>query len=146
VFLLRFNPDVDDRVLAAVWASWLDKVLLRPDVPLAIEQHLATTLVLACDSIKSKSGAHKLWGAFIDLIAERYGSFMDEKREREVREAVGESIATFANEKAEYRQRANDLLAAVRMGLTEGTADDDHVLRGYDKKRTEEFARPKRPQ
>jgi hypothetical protein len=140
-FIVRYNPDIDERVLAAVWASWLDKVAIRADVPLGIEEHLATVLILASYALsESDSGARRMWAAFLALVERHYGSQMDEERERVARRSVGRTIAAIANAKEEYWERANDLLGSVRKGLTAGTADDDCVLEGYAERRGEAFA------
>lgn len=140
--LLRYNSDVDERVLAAIWASWLDKTSIRPDVQLGFEELLETVFVLVSHSLGgTEGGIRKMWGAYIALIERRYGSQMDEQREREARRAVGGRIASIANANEEFRERANDLLVSVQRGLTKGTAEYDCVSDGYEEKRSETFRR-----
>lgn len=138
--LLRYNADVDDRVVAAIWASWLDKISVRPDVEVGVDEHLAMVLILVCHSLgDSEAGIRKMWRAYIALTERRHGRYMDEERENDARRAVGRTIARFANANDEFRDRANDLLMAVQRGLTAGTAEYDYVTEGYEQKRAETF-------
>ncbi len=134
-FLLRYNPDVDDRVLAAIWKSWLDKAAIRPDIPVTVtlDQQRASVLILTCYGLRDiESAARKMWSAFLELVAHHHGDRMEEEREREAMRGVGRTIGEIARSKDDLRERANDLLAAVRKGLTEGTAPDDCVVAGYE--------------
>ena len=78
-----------------------------------------------------------MWSAFLELVAHQYGDRMDEEQEREAIRGVGRTIGTIARSQDDLRERANDLLAAVRKGLTEGTAPDDDVVAGYERRAVE---------
>jgi hypothetical protein len=142
VILLRNNPAVDDRLVAAIWASWLDKIFLRPEVPFNTEEHLAGVLVLVCWELRdlTSSAARTMWSAFTALVARRHGARMDEGLENEAIKVVGRMIASGTTANEQLRRRADDLLAAVRRGLTEGTAPDQYLMDGFDERRNEQAA------
>jgi len=141
-FVLRYNSEIDSDVLAAICASWLDKVVLRSDIPLTVEQHLAGVLVLASfDLRESAGGPTKLWQAYIALVARHHHARMDEVVEKDAIRAVGRMIASAVGNRDEFRNRADDVIAAVRRGLTPGTADYQYVMDGYNEARSLQFSR-----
>ena len=136
--LLTASPELDDGVLAAVWASWLDKAKLRADVPFGIEEQLALVLVATCFSLKhSERAARKLWNAYIQLVSRHYAERMDEEVERRAHAVVGQVLASGVGGSEKILGRADELLKAVRQGLTADTAPDGHFMKGYTDARIE---------
>jgi hypothetical protein len=134
-FLLRYNPDMDDKVVAAIWASWLDKVIIRKDFASSIEEQLAVVLILACWELReSDSAARKLWGAYIHLIDRRHGDRMDEKLERQAREIVGKMLASGVDQVSDL-PKVDEAVTAVRKGLTKDTTPYEHFIHGYEAER-----------
>jgi hypothetical protein len=134
----RENPEVDPLSIAAIWAIWLDKVSLRTDVELTVEQHLAAILILACLFLKDKQGAaRKMWVAFFALVERYYKDRMSVEKEREAIRVVGGMIAGVVNTREDIREKADDTLRALRGGLTAGTAEEAHLLKAYEGRRSE---------
>jgi len=143
--LLKENPAIDSDVLAAVWASWLDKVTLRAFPPLTFEGHLAGVLVRVCEDLKdSPTAAQKLWNAYLALVERHYGPRMDEAVEKAAIQEVARRIAHQAGNDNEFRKRADDVLAAVRRGLTPDTALDQYFTEAYNEKRSAQIERERR--
>lgn len=141
-FLLRYNPDIDRAVLAAIWASWLDKVVLRSDIPFGIEAHLSAVLVRSAVVLEGTTfGAERLWKAYLDLIERHYGAKMNETVEKNAIRAVARMIASVAANDEGFRNRADDVMAAVRKGLTLGTAPDQCFMDAYGETRSAQAAR-----
>jgi tetratricopeptide (TPR) repeat protein len=149
VLVIRNNPEVDDQSIAAILASWLDKVALRPDVPLTIERHLAGVVTSVCWDVRaSPFGAHTIWRAYMMLVERRHAARMDETIEKDAIREVGRLIASGTAASPDMRNRTDDLLTAVRKGLTEGTAPDQYLMEGFNETREEqasELAARRRP-
>jgi hypothetical protein len=137
-FLLRYNPDMDDKVVAAIWASWLDKIIIRKDFASSVEEQLAVVLILACwDLRQSDSAARKLWGAYIHLIDRRHGDRMDEKLERQAHEIVGKVLASGVGQVSDL-PKIDEAVTAVGQGLTKDTSPYEHFIHGYAAQRIEQ--------
>lgn len=142
VFVIRYNPEIDRGVVAAVWGSWLDKVALRPEVSLGIEEHLGTVLIRGAVSLQDTTfGAEKLWKAYFDLVERHYGARMDDSVEKTSICKVARMIASVAGNDEEFRRRADDVMTAVRKGLTPGTAPDQYFIDCYNETRSTHIER-----
>ncbi|MBW4053607.1 MAG: hypothetical protein HIU85_19525, partial [Proteobacteria bacterium] len=142
VFVIRYNPEIDRAVVAALWASWLDKVALRPEVSLGVEEHLGTVLVRSAVPLADTTfGAEKLWKAYLALVERHYGAKMDGAVEKNAIRTVARMIASVAGNDQEFRNRVDDVVAAVRKGLTPDTAPDQYFMDAYHETRSAQIAR-----
>jgi hypothetical protein len=140
--IIRNNSDIDSKFVAAVWASWLDKVRLRPEVSLGLEEHLSMVLLRGTLALKETDfGAEKFWKAYFDLVERHYGARMDRTVEKNAIRTVARMIATLADGDEEFRKRTDDVIADLRKGLTPGTASDQCLMDGYRDARAAQFAK-----
>ncbi len=140
--VIRYNSDIDSTVLAAVWGSWLDKVILRHEVSFEIEEHLSMVLVRGAVALKDSAfSAEKLWKAYLSLVERHYGAKMDAGVEKNAIRTVARMVASVAGSDEEFRNRADDVMAAIRKGLTCGTAVDQYFMEGYEQARSADFER-----
>jgi hypothetical protein len=76
----------------------------------------------------SAAAASKLWRAFLLLVEFHHGNLMDERREAEAINLMGRECASI------YKQNAvagEALQSSLLSGLTVGTSDEEHFMKGY---------------
>jgi hypothetical protein len=86
-----------------------------------------------------------MWQAFIDLIDRRHAPRMDETKEKAAIQSVGGAIATTLGGREEFRDRVDDLIAAVGKGFTKDTAEYECLLDGFNAVRHRQIKGEKTP-
>jgi hypothetical protein len=123
---------IDEKLLAAIFAIWLDKAKLRPDIRVQPTQQVAHVFLRAYMNLSNdEAGLRQLWSVYRSVIERLHGDQMDVARERQAIRFVGEALATAVNQDAKLLAVVDDVLKKFRTGLTADTSDDQHFLAGY---------------
>lgn len=128
------SHDAKIELLAAVWETWLASVKFRADLPYTALEHAANCLVLAASLARTDPFAIKrLWDSYVLIVQIVHGETMDEAREAEARELVGQVTAKIAQEKEpEFRDAISTIMAS---GLRDGTEEFDRFSSAYETER-----------